>query len=157
MDLNTNIFTQFHEKWALLTAGTGDGWNAMTVSWGGLGTLWGRPVATVYVKPIRHTWQFMERSGVFTLSFYPEEYRADLTTLGTKSGRDGDKVALTRLTPVVLDRGVTFAQAEVTLVCRKLYRQDLDRAAMPREVAESIYAVEAPHTMYIGEVTEILR
>jgi flavin reductase (DIM6/NTAB) family NADH-FMN oxidoreductase RutF len=157
MEFQTDVFAQFQQRWALLTAGTPADFNTMTISWGGMGTLWSKPVVTVYVKPIRHTYGYMERNGFFTVSFYPESYRRDLLTLGTKSGRDGDKVALTGLTPKALERGVTFAQAEATLVCRKLYAQDLDRAAMPREVAESVYATEAPHRMYIGEVVEILR
>lgn len=156
MEFQTDIFAQFHRRWALFTAGTPADYNTMTISWGGMGTLWGKPVVTVYVKPIRHTYGYMERSGFFTVSFYPEACRNDLLTLGTKSGRDGDKVALTGLTPRVLENGVTFAQAETTLVCRKLYAQDLALEAMPREVAESVYAVEAPHRMYIGEVVEIV-
>ena len=157
MEFITDIFSRFNEKWALLTAGTAADWNAMTVSWGGLGTLWGKPVATVYVKPIRYTWQYMEKSDIFTVGFFPEEYRSDLMIMGTKSGRDGDKTALTRLTPVALERGVAFAQAETTLVCRKLYWQDLVRENMPPEVAARIYTVEEPHRMYIGEVLDIVR
>ena len=157
MEFTTDIFSRFNEKWALLTAGVSGDCNAMTISWGGLGTLWGKPVATVYVKPIRYTWQYMEKSDFFTVSFFSEEYRNDLMILGTKSGRDGDKTALTRLTPVALEHGVAYAQAEAALVCRKIYWQDLIRENMPREVAERIYSPEAPHRMYIGEVLEIWR
>ena len=157
MEFTTDIFSRFNEKWALLTAGTGEDFNGMTISWGGLGTLWGKPVATVYVKPIRYTWQYMEKYGFFTVSFFPAEYRDDLMIMGSKSGRDGDKIALTRLTPAALEHGVAFAQAETTLVCRKIYWQDLIRENMPPEVAERIYTPEEPHRMYIGEVVEILR
>ena len=157
MMFNTDIFTRFHEKWALLTAGTLRDYNTMTISWGGMGTLWGKPVVTVYVKPIRYTWKYMEANEFFTVSFYPKEYREDLMTLGTRSGRDGDKIALTGLTPVGLEHGVTFAQAEVTLACRKIYWQDLVREHMPPEVAEKIYQTEEPHRMYIGEVLELLK
>ena len=157
MEFTTDIFSRFNEKWSLLTAGTGTDYNCMTISWGGLGTLWGKPVATVYVKPIRYTWQYMEKYGAVTVSFFPEEYRGDLMTLGSKSGRDGDKVALTRLTPTTLEQGVTIAQAETILVCRKIYWQDLVRENMPPEVAERIYTPEEPHRMYIGEVMDIIR
>ncbi len=157
MEFSTDVFSCFNRKWALLTAGTKEDYNTMTISWGGLGTLWGKPVATVYVKPIRYTWQFMERYDVFTVSFYPEDYRQDLTLLGELSGRDGDKVARTRLTPAFLKEGVSFEQAEITLVCRKLYAQDLDRGAMPEGVKNTIYATEEPHRMFIGEVIDIIR
>ena len=157
MKISEDVFSYFNRKWALLTAGTRERFNAMTISWGGMGTLWGKPVVTVYVKPIRYTWQFMEKYDVFTVSFYPEEYRKDLTLLGELSGRDGDKIARTALTPKFLQEGVTFEQAEFTLVCRKLYAQDLDRGAMPEDVRKAIYATEEPHRMFIGEVIDIIR
>ena len=96
MNYKTDIFGTYDKEWALLTAGSMDNFNTMTISWGGMGTLWGKPVVTVYVKPIRYTYEFLEKNDYFTLSFFPEEYRADLLTLGTKSGRDGDKTARRR-------------------------------------------------------------
>ena len=142
----------FHTDWALLTSGDRESYNTMTIGWGGLGTLWSKPVATVYVKPIRYTHEFLERNEYFTVSFFPEKYKKALGLLGSKSGRDCDKVAEAGLTPRYLEHGVTFQEAEVTLVCRKIYRQDMDTQNMPKDVIENYYASEAPHTMYIGEV-----
>ena len=156
MDFHADSFTIFDKEWALLTAGTSGHYNTMTISWGGLGTLWGKSVATVYVKPVRYTHEFMEQSEYFTVSFYAEEYRSALSLLGSLSGRDGDKVAKAGLTPRALHDAVTFQEARVTLVCRKIYRQDLDTAQMPAEVVSSYYAEEAAHTMYIGEVVDII-
>ena len=154
--LNVSAFEAFNNDWALVTAGTREHYNTMTISWGGLGTLWGKPVATVYVKPVRYTHEFLESNDYFTVSFYPEAYKKALGLLGTKSGRDGDKVAEAGLTPVFLDGAVTFKQAKVTLVCKKIYRQDMDTAAMPPEVVDSFYTQEAPHTMYIAQVLQII-
>ena len=156
-ELNPDIFKAFDKGWALVTAGTPEDFNTMTISWGSAGTLWGKPVATVYVKPCRHTHSYLERSAYFTVSFFPEEYRKDLALLGTKSGRDGDKVAETKLHPVPVGESVGFAEATETLLCRKIYRQDLDPAAMPAEAVKAFYLEEAPHTMFIGEVLEILK
>lgn len=156
MEFNADSFDIFNKEWALLTAGDGESYNTMTISWGGLGTLWSKPVATVYVKPIRYTHEFMERSEYFTVSFYPETCRRALALLGMLSGRDGDKVAQAKLTPRFLDNAVTFNEAKVTLVCRKIYRQELDTAQMPADVIENYYVSEAAHTMYIGEVVDIV-
>ena len=142
----------FNNDWALLTAGTIGHFNSMTISWGGLGTLWSRPVATVYVKPCRYTHEFMEAVDYFTVCFFPEEYRRDLQLLGSRSGRDGDKIAMTSLTPKADDRAVWFEEAEHVLLCRKIYRQDLDLAAIPEFAVKQHYQLEAPHTIYIGEV-----
>ena len=92
MEFQTEIFSLFGEKWALLTAGTKDSFNSMTIGWGGMGTLWGKPVITVYVKPTRYTYKFMNDSDYFTVSFYPEENRKALAVMSSKSGRDCDKV-----------------------------------------------------------------
>ena len=84
------------QEWALLTAGVREKFNTMTISWGGLGTIWNKPVVTVYVKPIRYTYEFMESNEYFTISFYDEKYKKDLGILGSKSGRNLDKIALTK-------------------------------------------------------------
>ncbi|MBQ4427618.1 MAG: flavin reductase family protein [Oscillospiraceae bacterium] len=156
MTLTTDIFAAFDKKWAILTAGSGESFNTMTISWGGMGTIWNKPVVTVYVRPSRYTYKFMEESEYFTVSFYPEERRSDLALLGRLSGRDGDKLAKTALTPREVPHGVSFEEAECTIVCRKLYAQDLDRAGMLPEVADGPERDDV-HRMYIGEVVEIIR
>ena len=155
-NFQSEVFQQFDRKWALLTAGARDSFNTMTISWGGMGTLWGRPVITVYVRPNRYTYGFMNDNEYFTVSFYPETYRHDLGVLGSLSGRDGDKLAKTSLTPAELSHGVTFREAELTFLCKKLYSQDLDTASIPDEILSECYADEPVHRLYIGEVVEVL-
>ena len=157
MEFTTDIFSVFDKKWALLTAGDSDKFNTMTISWGGLGTIWGRPVATVYVRTSRYTHDFMDTNEFFTVSFYPEECKQILGVLGSKSGRDMDKIKESGLTPVKAGNSVSFEEAEVTMVCRKLFRQQLDVANMPEDVAKAMYDGQAPHDMYIGEVVDIIR
>ena len=151
MHLEADVFRKFDKQWALVTAGTPEHYNTMTISWGGLGTLWRRPVATVYVKKNRYTFEFMEQNDYFTVSFYPEEQRRALS-----SGRDGDKVAAAGLTPEFLPQGITFRQAETTLVCRKLYCQDFALDQIPQDVQDIFYRDEPVHRMYIGEVVDII-
>ena len=155
-DFLKQSFEVYDKKWALLTAGNKDDFNTMTISWGGLGTIWGKKVATVYVRPNRYTYKFMENNDYFTVSFYGEEFRKDLTTLGRTSGRDGDKVSKTSLTPKFIDKSVTFQQAEITLLCKKIYGQDMDLEGVPQDAKDRYYDGEPMHKMYIGEVVDIL-
>jgi len=113
------------KRLGLVTAGTKKSFNTMTIAWGTLGVLWHKPVCVVYVRPTRHTFQFMEKADRFTVSFFPRKYREALTYCGTHSGRDVNKIAETGLTPVAADGTVHFAEARLVLVCRKLYRQDI--------------------------------
>lgn len=157
MEFTTDIFKQFDKKWALLTAGTEDRFNTMTISWGGLGTIWNKSVATVYVRKSRYTHEFMENNEYFTVSFYPEEFKKVLGVLGSKSGRDIDKMKASGLTAVKAGESMSFKEAEVTLVCKKLFRQSLLTENMPKDIANTMYADNDIHDMYIGEVVEIIK
>ena len=154
----TDIFDRFAYKWAMVGAGPMGEHNAMTIAWGGMGTLWGRPVVTVYVNHDRYTYEFMEKNDYFMVSIYPEECKEALQIMGSKSGRDCDKPALAGLTPVEIEHGVTFAEAEKTFVCRKIYAADLVAEGADPEIFERMYIANARglHKMYIGEVVEII-
>ena len=138
-----------------------DDFNTMTISWCGFGTIWNKPVVTVYVKPIRYTYKFMEDNDFFTVSFYDDKYKKDLLTLGTKSGRDSDKISLTSLNPLYLDNSVSFEEANVTLVCKKIYYQDLNLELIKENLSNDIYnrfyGEDPVHRMYIGEVVDIIK
>lgn len=156
-----DVFSLFDRQWALVTAGGPGGFNTMTISWGGLGTLWSLPVAAVFVRPSRYTHEFMEREPLFTVSFFGPEHKKELGLLGTLSGRDCDKVGMTGLTPVPIDcaagRTMGFAEAELTLVCRKLFSQDMEKALLDPAVAADNYGENEPaHTVYIGEAVEVI-
>lgn len=155
-DFINKSFKVFDKEWALVTAGDMNNFNTMTISWGGLGTLWNKPVATVYVKPIRYTHSFLDSNEYFTVSFYDEKYKKDLGVLGTLSGRDCNKVAKTSLTPVAVGDSVSFKEAKITLLCKKIYRQDLITDTMPQDAIDKYYVDEAPHTMFIGQVIDII-
>ena len=156
MEFVTEIFGQYDKKWALLTAGNKESFNTMTISWGGLGTIWGKPAASVYVRTSRYTHEFMDREDYFTISFYPEEYRKILGVLGKKSGRNMDKMKDSGLTAKEAGKSMTFAEAEVTLVCRKVFRQTLEPANILDENMRAFYDGSAAHDLYIGEVVEII-
>ena len=156
MEFRTDIFSQFDKKWALLTAGSMEKFNSMTISWGGMGTLWSKPVVTAYVRTSRYTHDFMDDNEYFTVSFYPEDKKQALGVFGSKSGRDIDKMHFDGFTAKEAGESVTFEEAEVTLVCRKLFKQELDPANMPKDIADTFYGTDAPHDMYIGEVVDIL-
>ncbi|MCR4891169.1 MAG: flavin reductase [Lachnospiraceae bacterium] len=157
MEFTTDIFNLFLKKWALLTAGNEDSFNTMTIGWGGLGTIWNKPVATVYVRTSRYTHDFMDSNDFFTVSFYSDQYRKNLGELGSKSGRDMDKMKESGLTPVRCGDSMSFEEAEITLVCKKIYVQRLEVTDIPEDVVKSMYEGQAPHDMYIGEIVDIIR
>ena len=89
-DFTENGFQWFHDA-ELLAAGDKEKSNAMTIGWGGIGTLWGRTALTVYVAEKRYTKEFMDKAEYFTVMTFDVEESKVLNYMGTKSGRDGDK------------------------------------------------------------------
>ncbi|MCH3942393.1 MAG: flavin reductase [Atopobiaceae bacterium] len=151
-------FATFDKGWALVTAGTEDHLNTMTVSWGSMGTLWQKPAATVYIRQSRYTKEFVDAQGYFSVSFLPEEYRKQLGYLGSASGRDEDKVAKAGLTPIMLDETPAFEEASLVLVCQKAYAGLLaPENFIDPKVDASLYPDQDYHTMYVGYVDKAFR
>jgi len=144
----------FHNQWLLLAAGNyaaGD-YNAMTIGWGALGTMWSKPFVMVAVRHSRHTFQFMESYATFTVSGFPVEYQDALNLLGSKSGRDGDKIGESGLTPVAssIVAAPSFAEAEIVIECRKIYGNDLNPAHFLDESIHRHYPNRDFHRIYYG-------
>ena len=156
-DYNVKIFTKFNKDWALLTVGDKNKYNTMTISWGTLGTLWHKNMVTVFVRKSRYTHEFIDNNEYFTVSFYGDEYKKDLGILGSISGKNKDKVSLTKLTPKFLDKTTTFKEANETIVCKKLYSQDMDITSIPSDIKGKLYSDNDIHTIIYGEVIDIIR
>ncbi len=138
----------------LLTAGIREDFNTMTVGWGSLGGMWGKPFVQVVVRPTRHTRRYMEKYDTFTLCAFPRQYRPALTILGTKSGRDSDKVADSGLTviPSKMVEAPAFKEAELILECRKTYWQDMEPEHFLADSIEENYSRKDYHRIYFGEI-----
>lgn len=142
------------ERWMLVTAEKADGSvNTMTASWGGVGVIWNRPSAFVFIRPQRYTYEFTEESEHMTLSFFGEgEQREALTLCGRTSGRDRDKIGDAGLT-LTHRRGMpAFEEAELTLFCRKRYAQFLTEDSVIDPSVKDSYPSGDYHKMYICEI-----
>ena len=156
-DLEANIFSLLSQRWALLTVAEGEGCNPMTVSWGGVGILWNKPVATVYVRPQRYTRGLIDGEQYFSLTFLPEEKHQVAVFCGAKSGREVNKVKECGLTVLRDEPAPYFAEGELTLICRKLYQQDLaGDCFVDGELEEKNYPGKDYHRMYVGEIVAVL-
>ncbi|MBO5460507.1 MAG: flavin reductase [Ruminococcus sp.] len=156
-ELGINPFTKIGKEWLLITAGDENGHNTMTASWGGLGIMWGKNVATIYIRPQRYTKEFVDNNDRLTLTFYDEEYRKALSFCGTKSGRDHDKDKEAGLTPYYVDGITAYEEANMVLVCRKQYHQEMRPECF--DVVENDakwYPAKDYHTMYIVEIEKVL-
>jgi flavin reductase (DIM6/NTAB) family NADH-FMN oxidoreductase RutF len=151
--LTDNVFKLVSQDMMLITAGGLNRYNTMTASWGGLGVLWHKNIAFCVVRPSRYTYEFLEASDSFSLSFFTEEYKEVLEICGSVSGRDTDKAEAARITPVEGTPGlVHFQEARLVLECRKLYYQDLEPEHFLDDSIHLKYKNKDYHRMYVGEI-----
>lgn len=139
--------------------------NTMTISWGSVGTFWGKPTFVTYVRTSRYTHELLEANPYFTVSVpYGACDRSILSKAGSVTGRGMDKVAQLGLTPFPASvNGVDgFKEFPLTLECKIVYKQTFDGSAMPQDALDRFYPADVDsmncganrdmHTAYYGEV-----
>lgn len=155
-----DVFSMFNDRWALCTAGTPEKYNAMTIGWGMMGTIWGPPmkgkqIVTVFLRESRCTSDILLKNERFTVCFFPEQYRKDLGTLGAVSGHQvPDKIAQTSLTPKPLGNAVGFEEARLTFVCKKIYTHKMTADELPAFV-QGLYRDGDMHYIFMGEIEDV--
>lgn len=156
-EFTSRVFHMIGKEWMLITAQKEQKVNTMTASWGGLGVLWGKNVAYVFIRESRYTKEFIDSSKTFSLSFFGENYKEDLKYLGTVSGRKEDKIEKSKLTITYKEEVPYFAEASTVLLCRKMAIQPITKDAFLDESIDTAwYKDHDYHTMYIAEIKEIL-
>ena len=154
-ELQMNPFTEIGSDWALVSAGSKDACNMMTVSWGGVGVMWSKHGVFIFIRQTRFTKEFIDGGDTFSLSFFDAQHKSALALCGSESGRDIDKWAASGLTPAEKDGVIYPQEAKRAFLCRKL-------AAVPVTPGNVVDASVIPewygsgdyHTMYIGEIIE---
>lgn len=154
-ELNCRPFDLWDKQWFLLASGDFDSkrFNSMTISWGSMGIMWNRPFVMVVVRPQRYTRQFIDEFDTFTLSAFPRQYHEVLNTLGTRSGRDIDKINASGLTPIASTQvaSPSFVEAELIFECKKLYFDDFDPEHFLAPFIHASYKNDY-HRIYFGQI-----
>ena len=152
-----NVFTEINDKWGIITAGDKTvGFNGMTVSWGGFGIMWNKPVAFIFVRKSRYTHEFLDKSNSITISFLSDEYKKAKALFGSKSGRDLNKFEASGLHPVFEPdfNGYYPCEADYVFKMKKIYECEIDN--LPDDIKNKFYETNDLHTMYICEIKEYL-
>lgn len=149
----------------LLTTKAGDKVNSMTIGWGTLGIVWGKPVFIAFVRENRFTKHQVEKNPEFTVNIpYGTFDKKILGICGAKSGRDIDKIKELNLTLETPERISVPAIRELplTLECKVIYTQKQDAQAITEENKKTFYPQDVDssfhgsnkdfHIVYYGEI-----
>jgi len=153
-EFNFKIFKKIDKDWGLIVSSDGNRINPMTASWMGFGILWNKPVTFIFIRPTRFTYQLMENSSNFSLSFFTENFRKQLNFCGTKSGRDYDKIKEVNFTTGNHNYTSYVIESEIIFFCQKLYYSDINPENFIDGGINKLYDNDF-HRMYIAEISEI--
>lgn len=159
-EFSADIFTLWNKDWLLLTAGDFNlnHFNCMTIAWGSLGIMWNKPFIQVVVRPQRYTFEFMEKYPDFTVSAFPDQFKQDLTLLGSKSGREYNKLADTKLSACASEfvASPSFKEAKLIFECKKIFASVMKPENFLDSENLKNYANNDFHHVYFGEIINIL-
>jgi flavin reductase (DIM6/NTAB) family NADH-FMN oxidoreductase RutF len=114
-----NVFTLVGKVLPVITAGKGDHYNSMTASGGGLGLLFMKPSTWSILRADRYTLEMIQKEQTYTMSYFPNEYKEQILFLGSKSGRDSEKMKEVELTSVQTPSGdLSFKEARLVIECK---------------------------------------
>lgn len=153
--LALNPFTKISTEWMAVTAGNREKANTMTASWGGFGVLWGKNVVYIFVRESRYTKEFIDHNDTFSLTFF-DGHKMDLKYLGAVSGRNEDKIKNAHLTLNFSDDTPFLDEGNLVFVCRKLASMPFEESQFIDPKLAGFYKDNDYHTMYVGEITQIL-
>lgn len=152
-ELDENLFNTLAKDWLLVTAGDTNDYNTMTISWGGFGVMWQKNTATIVVRPQRHTYDYIEKNDLFTLTVFPKDMHNVVEFCGKHSGRDVDKAKECNITAVEVGGSTSFEEARLILLCKKLYFNDLvPENFVDQKFNSTFYPKNDHHRMYIAEI-----
>lgn len=151
-----NPFSKIGKEWMLITAGDQEKFNTMTASWGSLGVMWGKNVAFTFIRPQRYTKKFIDNNDTFSLCFFDEKFKKDLSYLGSVSGKNEDKISKTDLNVDFIENTPYFKEASLVMICKKLYAQNLEpNCFIDKSLDNKWYENKDYHTMYVSEIQKI--
>lgn len=161
-EINTDEFSfspfkVIGKDWMLITAQKDNKVNTMTASWGGLGVMWGKNVAYIAIRPQRYTKEFVDYASNLSLSFFDNNFKKQLSYLGSVSGRNEDKISKSELTLNYEDAAPYFEEANKVLICKKLFAQEFKpESFIEQDIRSKFYPEYDYHTLYIAEITKVL-
>lgn len=142
-----------NKQWFLVTSEVNGEPATLTCAWGAFGNVWERKAMTIYIRPQRHTLPFINKSGRFTATFF-DGHMKELGYLGSTSGFDvPDKIEKSGLHVAHIKNDPTFEEGKYVIVCKVLYKQQLDKDCFLDENAlNDAYPNEDYSYMFVGEI-----
>ena len=158
--LDFNPWQKISDEWFAITTECDGKANAMTASWGTVGSLWGKKIVTVFIRESRYTKELLDKTDTFSCCFFDptdKHSKSTLKFLASVSGRQEDKLAEWHLDINHVNDIAFIDQACFAILCKKMAKVELDESTfIDPSILPEWYKDGDFHTMYVGEIVEVL-
>lgn len=160
-EIDKNVFKLFSENHSVLTSGTENDYNSMTASWGGWGQLFEQSTAWNILGGKRYTLEYIKKNETYTVTFFEETYKDQVLFLGSKSGRNSNKMKEVKLTKIVTPSGlITYKEAMLILECKLVQvtpvkAEDFKTKYGKDFISKAFNDSGAYHNLIFGEITNV--
>lgn len=160
-EIKDNVFKLVGQDYTVITAGKEESFNSMTASYGGWGQLFEKPVTWCFLRANRYTLEVMKKEQTYTMSYFDDQYKDQVIFLGSKSGRDTDKMKEITLTKVSTPSGdITYKEARLIIECKLIEITTVDSKDFYLEenkkfVEDAFKETKDYHKIVFGEITNV--
>lgn len=138
----------------LLVSGSMKKANVMTIGWGLIGYLWGKPFFMVAVRPSRYTHEFIEKIKDFTVNVPKKGMEDVVNYCGSVSGREHDKFKEKELIlePSKKVNSPIISDCIINYECKVKFKSKVISSDLPSKIKLMYYRDGDCHTLYFGEI-----
>lgn len=157
--LKLNPIEKFKKQWFLISVGTTyNDYNLMTANWATIGYLWNKPVISIFIRPQRYTYNFIESNQYVCINFLSKKYNNILTLCGSRSGKQINKKSLEGISVTNYNDECVFVdQSELVIISKKIFKSNIkSKQFLENKINDLFYADSDYHTMYVLEIETIL-
>jgi len=144
---------------AFLTTKVGSLINTMTIGWLTIGRVWNTDLVTVYIRISRYTYDLIQNSKYFTISFpYPNDKLDKIKEWGELSGRNYDKLRLNDIEATKQVNSVIIKDCNIHIECEKIYDQIMEAKSLDPQLYNEFYNDKHDyHHIYYGKIVALYR
>jgi flavin reductase (DIM6/NTAB) family NADH-FMN oxidoreductase RutF len=129
--------------------------NTMTIGWGSIGFMWGKPIFMVAVRYSRYTYELLKKSNEFTVSIpLNKQLNKELGLCGKISGRDMDKFDEGQLaySEGQKVKAPILDACDLHYECKVVYKQAMEPGTIQSDIDDKFYSNNNFHVMFYGEI-----
>ncbi len=160
-ELSDNVFKLVGKDFTVISAGNETHYNSMTASWGGFGILFNKPTTWCFLRANRYTLELIKQQQSYTMTYFSDEYKDQVLFLGSKTGRDTEKMKEVSLTHVLTPAGnSSFKEAKLIIECKlteisTVHPDDFYTQEGKDFIKEGYDDAKDYHKLIFGEITNV--